>query len=138
MTSALPEPRCEGAVVVVVNLEALFKEGLCQISRLWQAVNTVVNLKVNPTVGIDEVLQVVFVDKVLGYVGKIDAYIFRAVLGGLEIKVLDVKSNKFCAFAGKDAVEEELEKIQGCRPGANVSRIFNVLACNGDASYVWV
>ena len=46
---------------------------------MWQAVNVVANLKVNPTVGIDEVLQVVFVDKVLGYVGEIDAYILRAV-----------------------------------------------------------
>ena len=50
-----------------------------QISRLWQAVNAVANLKVNPTVGIDEVLQVVFVDKFLGYVGEFDAYIFWAV-----------------------------------------------------------
>ena len=56
----------------------------------------------------------------------------------MEIEVLDVKSYKFCAFAGKYAVEEELEKIQGCRLGANVSRIFNVLDRNGDASSVGV
>ena len=56
----------------------------------------------------------------------------------MEIEVLDVKSDKFCSFAGKDAVEEELEKIQGCRLGANVSRIFNVLSRNGDASSVGV
>ena len=46
---------------------------------MCQAVNDVVNLKVNPTVGIDEFVKVVFIDKVLGYVGKLDAYIFRAV-----------------------------------------------------------
>ena len=46
---------------------------------MWQAVNAVVNMKVNPTVGIDGVLQVVFVNKVLGYVSELDAYIFRAV-----------------------------------------------------------
>ena len=50
-----------------------------QSSRLWKAVNAVVNLKVYPTVGINKVLQVVFVDKVLGYVGNLDAYIFQAV-----------------------------------------------------------
>ena len=54
----------------------------------------------------------------------------------MEIEVLDVKSYTFCAFAGKDAVEEELQKIKGCHLGANVSRIFNV--CNVDASSVGV
>ena len=53
------------------------------------------NLKVNPTVGIDKILQVVFVDIVLGSVGNLDAYIFQAVIWGLEIEVLDVKSYKF-------------------------------------------
>ena len=54
--------------------------------------------------------------------------------GGLEIEVLDVKSYKFCAFEGKDAVEEDLDKIKGCRIVANTWRIFDVLACNSDAS----
>ena len=66
-------------MVVVVNLLALFYEDLCQSSRLGQAINAVANMKVNPTVGIDEFLQVVFVDKVLGYVENLDAYIFQAV-----------------------------------------------------------
>ena len=57
------------------------------------------NLKVNPTVGIEKVFHVVLVDKVLGYVGELDAYIFRAVQGWFKIEVLDVKSYKFCVFA---------------------------------------
>ena len=56
----------------------------------------------------------------------------------MEIEVIDVKSDKFCAFMRKDAVKEEIEKIQGCRPGANVSRIFNILARNGDVSSVGI
>ena len=54
----------------------------------------------------------------------------------MEIEVIDVNSDKFFAFAGNNAVEEELEKIQGCRLDYNFSRIFNVLACNGDVSSV--
>ena len=46
---------------------------MCQSSILWQAVNVVVNMKVNPTVGINKVVQVVFVDKFLGHVGELDA-----------------------------------------------------------------
>ena len=56
----------------------------------------------------------------------------------MDIEALDVKSEKICAFVGKDAVEEELEKIKGRRLGANISRIFNVLAHNGDVSSVGV
>ena len=56
----------------------------------------------------------------------------------MEIEVLDIKSYTFCAFAGKDAVEEELQKIKGCHLGANVSRPFDVLARYGDASSVGV
>ena len=56
----------------------------------------------------------------------------------MEIEVLDVKSYKFCAFEGKDAVEEELDKIQGYSLGAKVSRIFNVLTRNGDSISVGV
>ena len=52
--SVPPEPRCEGALVLFVYLEALFSESLCQIYGLWQAVNAVADLKVKPTVGIDE------------------------------------------------------------------------------------
>ena len=46
---------------------------------MGQAVNTVADLKVNPTVGIEKVLQVVFIDEVLGCVGYFDADILRAV-----------------------------------------------------------
>ena len=56
----------------------------------------------------------------------------------MGIEALDVKSENFCAFAGKDAVEEKLEKIQGCRLGDNFSRIFNFLVRNGDVSSVGV
>ena len=56
----------------------------------------------------------------------------------MEIEVLDVKSYKFCAFAGKDAFEEEIQKIKGCRLGANVSRPFGVLARYGDVSSIGV
>ena len=44
---------------------------------MGQAVNAVENLKVNPTVGIDKVLQVVFVDAILGHVGEFDAFVDR-------------------------------------------------------------
>ena len=77
--SVLPEPRCEGEMVVVVNLLALFYEDLCQSSRLGQAINAVANMKVNPTFGINEVLQVVFVDKFLGCVGNFDVDILQGV-----------------------------------------------------------
>ena len=56
----------------------------------------------------------------------------------MEIEVLDVKSYKFCAFEGKDAVEDDLDKIKGWRIVANIWRIFDVLARYVDASSVGI
>ena len=56
----------------------------------------------------------------------------------MDIEVIDAKSYKFCAFVGKDAVEEDLQKIKGCRPGANISGPFYFMAFYGDARSVGV
>ena len=39
---------------------------------------------------------------------------------------------------GEDAIEEELEKIKGHILGAEVSRVYGMLTCNGDACSVGV
>ena len=76
-----PKSRCEGTLVVVVYHEASFGEGLSKSSRLGQSENSVANIKLNQTVGIDKFLQVVFVDEVPGYVGGFNADILWAVSG---------------------------------------------------------
>ena len=48
-------------------------------TRCLAGLNAVANIKVNPTVGIDKVLQVVSVNEVLGYVGEFDVDILWAV-----------------------------------------------------------
>ena len=48
------------------------------------------------------------------------------------------KVTSFAPFRKKDAVEEDLQNIKGCRIGANVSRPFNVLDRYSDASYAGV
>ena len=57
---------------------------------------------------------------------------------GLEVKVFYVKGDKLGALARKDAVDEQLDEIQGGSLGTDVSRICDVMAYNGDASAVGV
>ena len=57
---------------------------------------------------------------------------------GLEVEFFDVKGEKLGAFAGKGAVEEELDEVNRSCFGANVARVGDVLPFYGDASAVRV
>ena len=56
----------------------------------------------------------------------------------MKLEVFDVEGDKLGAPAGKDAVEEQIDEVEGGGLGPDVSGIFDVLACNGDASAVEV
>ena len=59
----LPQARSGGALVVAVFLETFFEENVGQEPRLWETINTVVNLEVNPAIGMDVVHEAVLVDE---------------------------------------------------------------------------
>ena len=56
----------------------------------------------------------------------------------MRVEVFDHEGDKLGAPAGKDVIEEQLDEVKGGGLGPNVARIFDVLACNGDASAVGV
>ena len=57
-------PQAKGglALVVAVLLVAFFEENVDQGPRLWETINAVANIKVNPAIGVDVVLEAVLVD----------------------------------------------------------------------------
>ena len=71
---------------------------------MGQTVDAEDNFEVNPTMP-NVVGEVVLGDAFLGDVIKADADKFRAVKGGAEVEVGDVKGAEFCACAGEDSVE---------------------------------
>ena len=56
----------------------------------------------------------------------------------MNVKVIDVEHEKLGAHALKDAVDEQLDKVEGGILGPDISGICDVLACDGDASAVGV
>ena len=57
-----PQARSGRALVVAVFLETFFEENVGQGPRLWETINTVANLEVNPATGMDLVHEAVLVD----------------------------------------------------------------------------
>ena len=131
-----PEAWGGGTLVVAMLLEALFEEGIDKDARLLEAINAVANFKVNPTVAMDVVQKIVFVDEIFGYVAQFDADIFGAVQIGLEVEFFIIKCEKLGALTGKDAFEENLDQIERGSIGADITRISDVLACYGDVCAV--
>ena len=56
----------------------------------------------------------------------------------MNVVVSNVKGCKRGALAGKDAVEKDFDEVGGSRLCANIARVFDVLACDCDASAVGV
>ena len=58
-----PHARSGGALVVSVLLETFFEENVGQGPRLWETINAVANLEVNPAIGVYVVHEAVLVDE---------------------------------------------------------------------------
>ena len=58
-----PQARSGGALVVAMLIETFFEDNVGQGPRLWETIDAVADLKVNPAIGVDVVLEAVFVDK---------------------------------------------------------------------------
>ena len=94
-----PQARSGGALVVSVLLETFFEENVGQGPRLWETINAIGDLKVNPDVGMDVVHEAVLVDEFCWGVAQFDADVLRSVQGCLKVKVFDVEGDKLGALA---------------------------------------
>ena len=71
------------SLVVAVLLENLLEEGVSKGSRLWEAINTITDFKVDLAVDVDVVHELVLVDGVLGGIARFDVDVLRPVYRGL-------------------------------------------------------
>ena len=56
-----------------------------------ESINTIANFEVDPTVDVDVVDEVVFVNELLGDAGQLDVDVLWSVKWGLEVEVIDVR-----------------------------------------------
>ena len=81
-------------MVVTLCVESFSEEVIGKLASLGEAVDALPYFEVHPAV-LDELVEVVFGDKLLRDVGQLDADVLVAVEGSIEIKVFDVKYNEF-------------------------------------------
>jgi hypothetical protein len=104
---------------------------------LGKPITALANFKIDPAISIST-FKVVFLDEFFGDVEDLDADIFRIEHGRVEIEVLEVDGAEASIFPGEDTIEEELDKLKRGRVGANVTRIADSVATNGDSGAVRV
>ena len=90
--------------------------------------NTITDFKVDPTFDMNKDDDFVSFDELFGDVNQFDLDILGLVRRFLKIEIFNVKNNKLGAFTVKDAVEQELDEVEGSGLCSNVSVISDVLA----------
>ena len=71
-----------------------------------ESIYAIAHFKVDPAIGMDIVMEVVFLCEFCWNVAQFDVDVFGPAKRGLEVEVSDVEGDKFGALAGKDAIEE--------------------------------
>ena len=109
-----PETKGCGRLVVTCFLNTDVELFVGDSDRLGQAIHTLTNVKIYPSVA-GVLGEVIFIGKLLGDVGKFDFDVLWAVKWGTEAKCFYIEGSVFGALSGEDAVEKDVEKLQGCR-----------------------
>ena len=80
--------------------------------------------------------KAIILDEIFGDVGELYAGVFKAVEWGVEVEVADVKSSKAGIETGDNTVKDNFGKFKGAGWNANIARVANALATDGDASEI--
>jgi hypothetical protein len=132
-----PETRSGSRFVVTFGLEAGAKEIVGQDACLGKTITSLANFKVDPTITI-LTGEVVFFNELRRYVRDLDADVFRVGHGSVKVEILQVDGAEPCTLPGEDAVEEKFDEFKGGGVGADVARVANPVATNGDTGAVRV
>ena len=92
------------------------------------SINAIADFKVDLTVDMNRVHEVVFFGELFWDVAQFDADILRAFQRCLEEEIFNVKSDKLAAFTVQDAVEQELGEVEGSVTCSDVAGVSDVLA----------
>ena len=78
-----------------------------------------------------KVLEVVFLDELLGDIIEMYSGIFKLLQRCVEVEVFDVKSGKLGTRSSEKAVDEELDEFKGAGGCANITRVTYAIASYG-------
>ena len=107
----VPQTRRRGALEVPLVSKMLAELYVGKNAGLWQAVNTLCDIEVDPAI-LGERMQVVFFNEFLRYAGDLDSDILGPVHGGAKIKKFTAKASKTRAAAQEDTVDYKFDKFK--------------------------
>ena len=123
------------SLVIAGFIEALREEVVGKFYGMCKAVDAFANIEVDPTIA-RFFSKAIFLDEFERDVGEVEADIFKAVEWGVEVEVADVKSSKAGIETGDNTVKDNFGKFKGAGWNANIARVANALATDGDASEI--
>ena len=93
------------------------------------------NFEVDPTVAVPT-RKLVLLNEFRWDVGDLDADIFWVGHWRIEVEVLEVNGAEARSFAREYTIEQQLEEFKGRSVGANIPRVADAIASDGDASTI--
>ena len=120
--------RSGGFVVASINKERV-ELVIGEHAGLVETVASIYNLEVDPSI-ICIQDEIVFLDKLLWNVFKVDFDKFWSIHRCGQVKSADVKICKACIEAGEDAVDYEFNKFERAGWCANVLRVTDAVSSN--------
>ena len=104
---------------------------------MGKAVTALANFKVDSAIVVPT-WKVVFLDDFFWDIGELNANIFGIWHWSVEIEVFYVDGAEPCSLSGEDTVEDQLDKLEQGRVGANVAWIADSITTDGDLGAVQV
>ena len=131
-----PISRGKFALFVAGDDESFLEELLCNNSCLGESIHSSSYFAEHVTVFVYFVVQIVFVDNVLGKEVDLHPEVFVAFHWRHQIEIFYVDGHKFCILGGYNAVEEELDGEKVCCGGSTVAGVVDQVASHRDSCWI--
>ncbi len=127
-----PETR---SFIVAFGMKARLEEIVGQDVGLGETIAALADFEVDPTVAV-ATHKLVLLNEFRWDVRDLDADIFRVGHWHVEVEVLEVNGAEVRSFAREHTIEQQLEEFTGRSVGANIPRVTDAIASDGDASTI--
>ncbi len=131
----VPETRGGFSFIVAFGKKARLEENVGQDAGLEKAIAALANFEVDPTVAVTT-HKLVLLNEFRWDVGDLDADIFRVRHWRVKVEVLEVNGAEARLFAREHTIEQQLEEFKGRSVGANMRRVTDAIASDGDTSTI--
>ncbi len=135
MPFVAPEARGGFSFIIAFSKKAGSEEIVGENAGLGKAIAASANFEVDPTVAVSTSKLVLF-NEFPWDVYDFDADILRVGHWGIKVEVLEVDGAEARTFAREYTVEQQLEEFKGRRVGADISRVTDATASDGDAGTI--